>query len=395
MLTVNTSRPTTSAGRISRVETLTLGTQWRDFSFIRLHTDEGLSGVGEITHPTREREICMLAQAMATRHLIGADPFDTEEIWLRLYQGDFSRGGEMGGIVVSGVDQALHDLMGKALGVPVYRLVGGACRDRVPVYANGWYKGPREPEVIAKLAREQVGHGYRALKLDPFGTTLGELDRAELRTSIAIVEAVRDAVGPDVELFVEGHARFVLATAQRVARELEPFDIGWFEEPLPWTQITLYPEVRRHTSVPIAGGEHFHNRFDYAPLFEHQAVDIVQPDISLAGGYTELRKIAAIADMRSMLVAPHNSNSPLGTTASVHAAFGITNLKIVETFDGTLEPFVFDAIKGALPVFEGHVELPDRPGLGIELVDEVLDEHPALGGFWNLFAPGWEERKRQ
>jgi galactonate dehydratase len=394
MLTVDRRRPTTAAGRISRVETLTLGTAWRDFSYVRVHTDAGLSGIGEITHPYRGRETCLLTEAMAQRHLLGADPFDVEEIWLRMYQGDFLRGGDIGGIAVSGVDQALHDIMGQALGVPVYRLTGGACRERVPVYANGWYTGEREPEAFAARAKETVARGYSALKFDPFGAGLGELSRTELRLSVDIVAAVREAVGPEVELFVEGHARFAMATADRLVRELEPFDLGWFEEPLPWTHIERYAELRARAPMPISGGEHFHNRHEFKQLFATNAVDIVQPDLSMAGGFTEMRKVAALADMHAMLVAPHNSNSPLCTTASVHAVLGLTNFKILETFDGLLEDYVFQALPGVLPVVDGSIGLPERPGLGVELVDEVFAEHPPTHRFWNMFAPGWEKRNR-
>ncbi|MFJ4437771.1 mandelate racemase/muconate lactonizing enzyme family protein [Streptomyces sp. NPDC088923] len=394
MLTVNTTRPAGPAGRITRVETLMLGTAWRDFAYVRLHTDEGLTGVGEITHPYRPRETCALTEAMGHRHLIGADPFDTEEIWLRMYQGDFLRGGDVGGIVVSGVDQALHDLMGKALGVPVYRLTGGATRDRVRVYANGWYTGEREPEIFAAKAEETVARGYTALKFDPFGAGLHHLEKAELRRSVDLVAAVREAVGPDVDLFIEGHARFGTGTARQLVDALAPYEPGWFEEPLPWTLIERYAELRERAPFPISGGEHFHNRHEYKQLFATRAVDIVQPDLSMAGGFTELRKIAAEADTHGMTVAPHNSNSPLCTTASVHAVLGITNFQILETFDGLLEPYVFDAVKGALPVKDGHIELPTAPGLGIELVDEVFEEHPPSHRFWNMFAEGWEKRNR-
>ena len=388
-------RPATGAGRVSRVETLSLGTAWRDFSFVRVHTDEGLVGIGEITHPFRTKEVCQLTEALAGRHLLGADPFDTEANWRALYQGDFLRGGDIGGIALSGLDQALTDIQARFLGVPAYRLVGGAYRDRVRVYANGWYTGDRTPDGFADRARGVVAAGYTALKLDPFGAGDGELSRPERRRAIDLVAAVRDAVGPDVEVFVEGHARLTLDEAVRVAHELEPLDVGWFEEPLPWTQIALYAEVRRRTSVPIAGGEHFHSRYEFAPLFASGAVGIVQPDLCMAGGFTEVRKIAAMAEVHSMLVAPHNSNSPLCTTATAHLAFGLPNLKILETFDGMLELHVFEALRGTLPVVDGHLPLPTGPGLGVDLVDEVFAEHPPTYAFWDLFADGWEKRERR
>jgi galactonate dehydratase len=332
---------------------------------------------------------------MGGRHLLGADPFDTEEIWHRMYQGDFLRGGDVGGIVVSGVDQALLDIQGRYLGVPVYRLVGGACRDTVPVYANGWYTGPREPAEFARRAAETVAAGYPALKFDPFGAGSGELSRAERRLSVDIVAAVRDAVGPEVELFVEGHARFVVHEAVALLDALAPYGIGWFEEPLPWTHIERYAELRARTSIPISGGEHFHNRYEYQRLFFTGAVNIVQPDLSMVGGYTELRKIAALAELHSMVVAPHNSNSPFCTTATAHAAFATPNLKILETFDGLLPAYMFDALRGCLPVTDGRLPLPTAPGIGVDLVDEVFAEHPPTGGFWNMFAPGWERRERR
>ncbi|MES9594745.1 mandelate racemase/muconate lactonizing enzyme family protein [Streptomyces sp. NPDC094045] len=394
MLTVNRTRPAGPAGRITRVETLMLGTSWRDFGYVRVHTDEGLSGIGEITHPYRVREVCELTEAIARRHLIGADPFDIEELWLRVYQGDFLRGGDMGGVALSGLDQAMYDLMGKALGVPAYRLTGGACRDDVRVYANGWYTGEREPETFAAKAKETVAKGFTALKFDPFGPGLHELEHAELRRSVDLVAAVREAIGPDVDLFIEGHARFAMPTAARLVRELEPFDIGWFEEPMPWTHIERYAELRQRATFPISGGEHFHNRYECKQLFATHAVDIIQPDLSMAGGFTEVRKLAAIADTHGMLVAPHNSNSPLCTTVSVHATLGIPNFKILETFDGLLEDYVFDALKGTLPIVDGRIGLPTAPGLGVELVDEVFEEHPPSHRFWNMFADGWEKRNR-
>ncbi|WP_228001884.1 mandelate racemase/muconate lactonizing enzyme family protein [Nocardia australiensis] len=395
MFTVNKTRKATGAGRISKVETLTLGTAWRDFSYVRLTTDEGLTGVGEITHPFRPQETCALARNMADRHLLGADPFDTEEIWLRMYQGDYFRGGDTGGIVLSGIDHALLDIQGKFLGVPAYRLIGGACRDKVRVYANGWYTGPRTPESFAEKAIGVVEQGYSALKFDPFGPGMGELERAERNLAIEIIAAVRDAIGPEIDIFIEGHARFSLHEANRIIRAIEPLDIGWFEEPLPWTHIELYRELRTLTSIPISGGEHFHNRFEYKRLFDTGAVDIIQPDLCMAGGFTEIRKIAAQADTHAMVVAPHNSNSPFCTTASAHLCAATTNFKILETFDSLLEPYVFDALKGTIPVVDGYLALPEAPGIGIELCDEVFDEHPPTYKFWNLFEAGWEARERK
>jgi len=239
-----------------------------------------------------------------------------------------------------------------------------------------------------------VERGYRGLKMDPFGPGSQELSPLERRRSLGLVEAVRAAIGPDVELFIEGHARFAVAEARRLAVELQRFEIGWFEEPLPWTNIEDYPLVRDAAPVPIAGGEHFHSRFDYRRLFEVGAVSVVQPDIVLVGGLTELRKIAAMAEVHGVVVAPHNSQSPFCTTATAHLAFGIPNLKVVESFDHAFEPYVFEALPGVLEVEDSSVGLPERPGFGVELNDEVFAAHPPTYGHWDLFAEGWEERNR-
>ena len=381
----------TSAGRIKQVETLCLGTKWKDFSFVRIHTDEGLAGVGDITHSTRREQVCQAVEQIGARYILGADPFNVEAIGHRVLHGDGFIGGDIGGIALSGIDQALYDLLGQALGVPVYRLIGGACRSHLPVYANGWYGVPREPRSFANRACEVVEQGYRALKFDPFGTAVGELALDQRSQAIALVEAVRDAIGPDVELFIEGHGRFVLHEAVRIAVELERFDAGWFEEPLPPTQIKQYAQVKARTTVPIAGGEHFHNRYDFKPVFEHDVLHIVQPDVSMAGGFTELRKIAAIADMHGMVVAPHNSNSPLATTASAHASFALTNFKILETFEYMMEPFVYDALPGALRVKDGAIAMPTAPGIGVQLNDDVFEAHPPIGLVWDPIQEGWEK----
>jgi galactonate dehydratase len=283
--------------------------------------------------------------------------------------------------------------VGKALGVPVYKLLGGACHLRLKAYANGWYTVDRTPEQFAAAAARVVQLGYRALKLDPFGAGQYELDHRERMTSIGLLEAVRHAVGDDVEIMVEGHGRFSPMEAVRLAHELNRFFPAWFEEPIPPDNIAGLGEVKRSVSIPIAAGERWYTRFGFREAFERRAVDIIQPDVIHAGGLAETKKIAASAEMYHMLVAPHNSQGPVATAASVHLGFTLSNLKVQECFDDMAEPFILDAVPGAPRVRDGYFHLPEGAGLGIELNEQVIREHPYRFGHFDLWEENWHRRK--
>jgi galactonate dehydratase len=378
--------------KIVDLKTHVLHDGWRNLIFVQLITDEGLTGLGEATTANREEAVLGYLEGARHRHVLGSDPFDVEDLWARLYRGDFIRGGTIACAGLSAIDMACYDLMGKALGVPVWKLLGGACRDHVKCYANGWYTTEREPGAIAERAGEVLRRGYRALKIDPFGAGSLELTRAERQRSLAILAAAREAVGPEVELFVEGHGRFSPHEAVMLARAMEELEVGWFEEPCPWDDPLAWREVKEKTVVPIAGGEHFQTRYGYRTVFEGRAVDILQPDVGYVGGLTEMRKVAAWADAYSILVAPHNSQGPVNTAASVHAAFAMPNFKIQEVFDDFMPPYVKAAVPGCPQVVDGRVALPTAPGLGVTLDEAVIAEHPRRQNYFNLFAEGWERR---
>src|SRR5262245_46269387 len=204
--------------RITDLKTYVLCDGWRNLIFVKLFTDAGLTGLGEATTANRDEAVLAYLEGARHRHVIGSDPFQIEDLWARVYRGDFIRGGTIACAGLSAIDVACYDLMGKALGVPVWKLLGGACRDHVTCYANGWYTTEREPAAIAERAREVLRRGYLALKIDPFGAGSLELTRAERQRSLAILAAVREAVGLDVQLFVEGHGRFSPHEAVFLAR---------------------------------------------------------------------------------------------------------------------------------------------------------------------------------
>jgi galactonate dehydratase len=281
--------------RIVSVRPLVLGTAWRNLTFVVVSTDEGIEGVGEVRMVNNTQALLGYLEEAIPNHVLGADPFAIEALVQRMWRGDYVRAGQIEMSGIAAVEIACWDIVGKALGQPVYRLLGGAVRDRVPAYANGWYTVERTPDEFHAAARRVVERGYRGLKLDPFGKGSGELTPAELRASLALVEAVRDAVGPDCELFVEMHGRFTPSTAIRVARELERFDPAWIEEPVPPENLRALAKVARRVNIPVATGERIHARHEFRELLELQAADILQPDPTMCGGIWETRKLAAWA----------------------------------------------------------------------------------------------------
>jgi galactonate dehydratase len=278
--------------------------------------------------------------------------------------------------------------------VPVWKLLGGRFRDRVPAYANGWYQAEREAGAIARLAKQVVARGYRALKLDPFGAASAELPAADRRRAEGIVAAVRDAVGPDVQICVEMHGRFTPATAVRVAAMLEPYDPEWIEEPVPPENAAALAKVRASTKIPVATGERAHTLGDIRELVETGAADIIQVDLTHFGGFLPMKTLAGWSDAHYLLLAPHNVCGPVGTMANVHLGVATPNYKVLEHFNDFADPWAQELVTHAPSVdaADGCFALPERPGLGVALNHDACAAHPRTGGRINLFKAGWERR---
>lgn len=379
--------------RIASVKVLTMGCEWRNLLFVKVMTDEGVYGVAEARLNNRTDALAGYLEGAVKRHVLGSDPFDIEDLWLRMWRNDFGRGGDVVSSGISLIETACWDIVGKTLGQPVWRILGGKCRDRIRAYANGWYAAERTPEAFAARARLVVEKGYTALKVDPFGAGDYEMDRGEKLRSIAIIEAIRATVGDDFEIFVEMHGRFSPHTAVEIARELEPFRPGWVEEPVPPDNEDALRKAYAKIRLPVATGERLNTRWGFRRLLELQCCDIVQPDVTQCGGILELKKIAAMADAHFLPVAPHNASAPITTMASLHAGFTIPNLKIQECFDDFCEPHVLQAISGRPVVKDGWFELPMAPGLGVDIDEDVIAEHPMVDGSFNLWDPDWHRRK--
>jgi galactonate dehydratase len=382
--------------RITKVTPLVLGTAWRNLVFLKVETDEGLVGVGEARALNRLDALLGYLAGAVPRYVLGADPFEIEKLVHRMSRDDYARTGETAMTGIAMVEIACWDLMGQALGQPVYRLLGGAVRDRIKAYANGWYTVERTPEEFHAAARRVVARGYRALKLDPFGAGFYELERAEKRRVVALVEAVRDAVGDEVEVFIEMHGRFNPVTAVEMTRELAPFQPGWVEEPVPPENLAALKKAAEGIAplgIPVATGERLHGRHEFRELFERQAADIIQPDITHSGGILNVKKLAAWAEAYYVLVAPHNVGGPVSTAAALHLAAATTNFKVQEYFNDFAEAWVKDAAPGLPEVEDGYFALPAGPGLGVKLDEDVIRAHPRKDVHFDLFAEGWHKRK--
>ncbi len=371
-----------------------VGAPWRELVFLELTTDGGLTGVGEVRMVNKTDTLLACIAELAPRYVIGTDPFDVERLAWNVQRAEYGRPGEVTQSTLAAFDVACWDLMGQSLGVPIWKLLGGRFRDRVPAYANGWYQAEREPAAIARLAREVVHRGYRALKLDPFGAASAELPAAGRRQAEAIVAAVREAVGPDVAILVEMHGRFTPATAIRVAAMLERYDPEWIEEPVPPENVAALARVRSATRIPVATGERAHTIAEIREFVEAGVADVVQVDLTHFGGFLAMKRLAGWADAHYLLMAPHNVCGPVGTMANVHFAVATPNYKVLEHFNDFADPWVHELVDRSPQVAreDGCFGLPDRPGLGVRLNHEACRAHPRTGGRITLFEEGWERR---
>ncbi len=381
--------------KITNIVTTVVGTPWRELTYVELETDEGLVGVGEVRMVNKTETLIAAIQEIGNRYVIGADPFDVERIAWGVLWTEYGRAGEVAQSALAAIDIACWDLIGQACGQPVWKLLGGRFRSVVPAYANGWYQGDREPEAIGELAKTVVARGYRGLKLDPFGAASADLTTAELTRSVSIVEAVRDAVGPDVDIMIEMHGRFRSATAVRVAGALEHLAPKWLEEPVPPANVHGLRNVRLGTRLPIATGERIHGIEDAAPLLEEGLVDTLQVDVTHFGGITGLHKLAGWAAAYNVPLAPHNVCGPVSTAANVHLGVATPNFQVLEHFNDFADTWVLDLVDHPHLVDPrtGGFPVPERPGLGVRFDRERAAEHPSNGATFNLFAVGWEKRE--
>lgn len=351
----------------------------RNWLIVRLTTDEGIEGLGEASMLDYDPILVKVLEEWTERYLVGKDPLHHELHWTRMYNDNLGRGGRLFSTVLSGIDLAMWDLKGKALGVPVYELLGGPFIDKIRVYANGWYTNPGTPEQNAEEAKAVVARGYTAMKFDPFAQdNYMTISPREAQLAEDRVAAVREAVGPNIDVLIEVHAKFNVYTAVGLGQRLEKYRPFWFEEPTSQENVSEMKQVRDKVNIPIATGERLYTKFPFFELVKHEAVDILQPDICNAGGITELKKIAAIAEAQHVMMAPHNTNAAVGTIASMHLDVAMPNFLIQEYHAEHYEQHYFDIFPGLPRQQNGFVELPQGPGLGLGFDEEMANAHPYL-----------------
>ncbi len=370
--------------KITRIETFFIDITWACWTLLKLYTDEGVTGVGECTLESKEETVVGALKDLS-RYLIGQDPLLIEKHWQEMYRGSPWQGVAQF-TAMSGLEQAMWDIAGKVYGQPVYRLLGGPCRERVKLYT--WPAPVDEtPAAYAAAAREAVDLGYRALKTDPFDRIFLTASPSEITQAVARVAAMRDAVGWEVEIGVDGHQRLYPQTAIKIARELEPLKILFFEEPVPSDNLDALAKVAANVRVPLATGERIYTKWGFRPLLERQIVDIIQPDVCHVGGILECRKIAAMAEAYDIPIAPHNPNGPVGMVAAIHVAACTPNFLALESVH--TRDWQWELLDAPLQIVDGRIELPTRPGLGIELNEAGLQKHAGVPRdlhFWkNVF----------
>ncbi|AKS31032.1 galactonate dehydratase [Mycolicibacterium goodii] len=366
--------------KIKSVQTYTVPPRWL---FLRIETDDGLVGWGE---PVLEGRAATVAAAVEelSDYLIGQDPGQIEDLWTVMYRGGFYRGGGIHMSALAGIDQALWDLKGKALGVPAHELLGGRVRDRIKVYS--WIGGDR-PSETAKAAREVVDRGFTAVKMNgteemQYLDTWDKVDRA-----VASVAAVREAVGPDIGIGVDFHGRVHKPMAKVLLRELEPYRLMFVEEPVLSEHVDGFVDVLRQSPIPIALGERLFSRWDAKTILASGAVDIIQPDPSHCGGITEARKIAHMAEAYDVALALHCPLGPIALASCLQIDAGCYNATIQEQslgihYNTTNDLLDYLVDPGVFSYADGQVQIPTGPGLGIEINEDYVAERAAEGHRW-------------
>ncbi len=362
--------------KITGYKTFLVDAHRANYIFVKLYTDKGYEGLGEATVEWNEKAVVGAIEELG-EFLIGKDPFATEHLVSTMHRNSYWRTGVILRSALSGMEAAMLDIKGKALGVPVYELLGGKHRDTVPCYGNGWFSGAKTPEDFAKKAAEAVAMGFRGLKWDPFGAAYLEMDRPARNRAIEIVEAVRAAVGPDIDLMIEAHGRLNVPTAIAMARALAKFEPRWFEEPVPPESIDALADVRANSPIAIATGERYFEPERFMELIYKRAVDILQPDVGHVGGMLEAQKIAAMAHARFLPIAPHNPTGPVMNAMTLQVAASIPNFCILETIAVDV-PWRKEIVRESLTFTNSEITIPNQPGLGLELDEEACKHHPYI-----------------
>ncbi|MGH9719355.1 MAG: galactonate dehydratase, partial [Bryobacteraceae bacterium] len=353
------------AMKITDIKTFLVGAGGRNWVYVKVLTDQGIHGIGEAYSAGPDEATIKVIEDFKS-WLVGHDPRNVQYLFDLMYNTTRFPGGLIVNSALSGIEHALWDVAGKAAGVPVWALLGGRVRNKVRVYQSIGGPTPEEAGESAKRLIEK--YGYTAVKMQPHPPGGIEAPyNAVTRSAAQRVGAVRKAVGPDVDIAVDIHARFFeVQRAIRVAQAIEPFHPFWLEEPIRPENYDAMKKLSEHVNIPLASGECNYMKYEFKSLIDQQAVDIVQPDVCVCGGILEMKKIAAMAEAQFMVVAPHNPMSPLATAVNAHFAASTPNFLILE-YSAPDSGARKDVLKEPLMVKDGYIDIPNKPGWGVEL----------------------------
>jgi galactonate dehydratase len=366
---------------------------WGEFLFVEVRTDEDLSGWGEITTTTKiaNRAVAGMLRQL-NELLVGEDPTKIESLWHKTFRA-FTYMGSRGAAshVVSGVDIALWDILGKSRGLPIYEMLGGPVRDDILIYTHPDQSRFTSREGVVDEIRSILDSGHDAIKFDPFphceglaghrhGYLDGELSKKGEREAAELTALIRETAGPEVEILIDAHGRFDVPTAIRLCRALEDAgQIDWFEEPVPVESYNALRQVRERVSAAISVGERLHTRWEFVPIFENRLADYVMPDVTWAGGITELKKIAILAEAYYVPITPHDASGPINVVAGAHVMMTVPNFYRIETSRYDLSGYN-KLIEEPLDNRGGRIRLNGKPGLGVAMNLDYLRRN-ALDGF--------------
>ncbi|MEM7344786.1 MAG: galactonate dehydratase, partial [Chloroflexota bacterium] len=345
----------------------------RVFVFVKVETDQpGLIGWGEASLEGKPRAIAGCIQDMEMM-IVGEDPRRVEHCWQTLYRSGFWRMGVIGLSALSGIDQALWDIKGKALGCPVYELLGGRVRDKVRLYTHF---GGDTPEALAADALSKVEKGWTAIKTIGVPITHMLDNPAVVKQAAEGLRRVREAVGDEVDVLLDFHGRLTPQMAIRYGKAFEPYHPFCLEEPSQAENPAAMAQIAKALTIPIATGERLFTRWGFREILAHQAASLLQPDTCHAGGISEVRKIAAMAEVYYAGIAPHNVYGPIATAACIHVDLATPNFVIQEIIDPETEPTILAFAKEPLPIIDGYIYPPEKPGLGVEIDETVCTQYP-------------------
>jgi galactonate dehydratase len=360
--------------KIAGIDTYLVYVGSRDLCFVKVRTDEGLYGVGEAYSAGPDEATANVIHYFE-EWLLGMDPLDREGIWQTLYLGSRFPGGSVVYSALSGIDHALWDIAGRALNTPVYQLLGGKCRQRIRVYQDPGGDTPEQTAENALRLRER--YGFTAFKTNPLPWHMHEMPWPRvLREAEIKVATLRSALGDDIEIGLDPHARILEPIkAIELCQVVAPYRPMFVEEPVRPENVEAMAEVRARSSVPIATGEMLYTKWEFRDLLKVRGADIIQPDICVCGGITEMKKIAALAEAEYVTMAPHNPMGPVATAVNAQFAATAPNFLILEYHVDTESPRK-DLVQEPYEIVQGYLQLPDKPGLGIELNEEYYRQHP-------------------